>query len=339
MNGRSPAKTAALSIKLVLLLLVAIGPVFAAALWLWPEAAPITGIGAVVGIATGIIAGMRASALLVAYFAVIGAVAVTFGTHPAVGAGIVALNAAALAFLHTRGYGLAMMQVAIFMPYLMPGLSTRSGEGSWLTNHWVIAGLSVVVLGVAGLWGAFLATRVTGRMHIKIPKTPIPASAAVTFGLTIGVLTTAYTWAALEWFPDTQWFWVLLTTYLMSRPVGRLLTGRIRDRIVGTIVGGIFAAGVFFIGLPAAAMSAVGLVLIAVAMTIFVEKRPYWVYASVLTPGVILFDGAGKNALVVDAERIGFTVAGIALAVIASVVTVKATRSIELRRSAASPAG
>jgi uncharacterized membrane protein YgaE (UPF0421/DUF939 family) len=73
------------------------------------------------------------------------------------------------------------------------------------------------------------------------------------------------------------------------------------------------------------------------AFTLMLQGRPYWLFATVLTPAIVLLESAGSTVDEVAEERLGTTLIGVAATVVVMLVltalTPLATRLVARSRT------
>jgi hypothetical protein len=80
------------------------------------------------------------------------------------------------------------------------------------------------------------------------------------------------------------------------------------------VAGAGIAVAIVVAGTPLGLRMAIGYVLLIMAFTVMLSGRPYWLFATFLTPAVILLTEGTANGLDVTAARLAFTLIGVLLA-------------------------
>ena len=75
-----------------------------------------------------------------------------------------------------------------------------------------------------------------------------------------------------------------------------------------------------------------GMLLLSASLAL-ASKVAYWRYVMLITPGVVLLESQPGETLLVDLERLGFTLAGAALALVTAVAVRAIATRLESRRS------
>jgi uncharacterized membrane protein YccC len=111
----------------------------------------------------------------------------------------------------------------------------------------------------------------------------------------------------------------VLTVLVVTQLGSDATVKRTWDRIAGTVVGVAIAAIAASISGSEAVLMGVGLVLTVILVVIALSPHSYFLWTVVVTPVVVLFTSTSiADVKTTDAQRLVFTVIGIALTPIAS---------------------
>jgi hypothetical protein len=308
------------ALKIFVLSVVALlPPTILAAIW-WPAALSIVTFGAIVGIVAALGRGFAVGAK----FAFIFAFAATIGTwvadQPFLAALVVAMMSVLVAFFANRGLAGPMMFAALLVPYVIHSAIGGQPRQGFAANEFLFLLATFLILLAAGFYAALVVSALIKMpSDAQVPDLPTLGQ-SVLYGGLLAVTTGAITFAALTWFSGTLWMWLTLTIYVLTKPTCDLDYAKIWARLGGTLVGSALAAAlVAVIELPGV-FYLIAVLLLVSALTLKVESKPYWLYASLLTPAVILIDSVGNDGSVVVGERLGFTIAGVVIALAMGVV-------------------
>ncbi len=292
---------------------IAIAPFLIASRFLWSGVASIAIFGVFVSTLGTFTNGARVGLGFGLLFVVLGTLAVACSENHLLAALLVAAASAGIAVSAVYGFASVMLLPAMFVPYLIhQPPATLNGAGRTPAYFGAIA----LTLLVAALWGTLLAWLIRrGKERPPAATRVAPRDAAV--GGVLGVVVAGgITYIALTWFASTMWVWLLLTLFVLTKPSADLNLRKTRDRIVGTMVGVTAATVIALFGLPAAATAAIGVLALTVALTLTVLKKPYWIYASFMTPAIIMFDSSQATTAAIAEQRLIYTVLGGILAVL-----------------------
>ncbi len=320
--------------KLLALLVIALAPSAIVSAILWPGAASILAFGAIVGLVGAISSGLRSGVRFAAIFAVASTIAVAVDSVPVLAALLVAAMSALIGVFSTKGLAVPMVVCAQFIPYVIHAPPGRVAEQGLLSGTAIYLGATLLFLFLGGVWGAAVITRLIKKSAPQSPADIISPGHALMFGSILAISTGVLTYVAMMWFSQALWVWLLLTIYVLTNPVGDLDTAKVRDRLTGTIVGVVTAALVVSVISNMVALYVLGILLVTIAFTFQVEKRPYWIFASFLTPAMIIFDSVGKDKLDVAGERLVFTLVGMVVVVLISFAVNLGTKAGDRKRFA-----
>ena len=125
---------------------------------------------------------------------------------------------------------------------------------------------------------------------------------------------------AAAWLPGSLAGWALLSILVIVKPGLADTRQRLLARSVGTMLGGLLAAGIAFLAPVHGVQVALGGVAMLVAPSLYATGANYACYAFALATAIVLMSSTGQNVLAVDLQRVGLTLAAAALvAVLASI--------------------
>ncbi len=320
--------------KQLAFMVIALAPSAIVSAILWPGAASILAFGVFAGVTGAISSGLRSGVYFAAIFAVASTIAVAVDSVPALAALLVAAMSALIGVFSTKGLAAPMVICAIFIPYVISAPPGRVAEQGLLSGTAIYLGATLLFLFLGGVWGAAVITRLIKKSATQSPADSASPGHALIFGSILAISTGVLTYVAMTWFSQALWMWLLLTIYVLTNPVGDLDAAKTRDRLTGTIVGVVAAALIVSVISNAVALYVLGILLMTIALTIMAEKRSYWIFASFLTPAVIIFDSVGKDQLEVAEERLVFTLVGMVVAVLIAFAVTLGTKAGDRKRFA-----
>lgn len=176
-----------------------------------------------------------------------------------------------------------------------------------------LTGMAYVLAG--GLWTTLMGAFVIRAMGVKPPRS-VPGHTAGYFAAALGVLIGAAAFIDMMWLDAASW-WIILTFFVVVQPYYSDSTRRVIERVAGTLAGALIAVIVVELlrGFP------VVITILALVLTLAAAyanlKLPYWVFAMLLTPAVVLqTTGTVHDLFVAIGERALYTVIGAVAAVI-----------------------
>lgn len=169
-----------------------------------------------------------------------------------------------------------------------------------------------------GLWVALLGVGISRALPSRPHARTAPRTAAY-FAVGLGAAAGVLSYICLRWLDPMSW-WLVLTVFVVMRPVYVSTRSRTVSRVAGTVIGAIAAAAIVELFHDAPVMVTI-LAFASGAVAVYANlKAPYWVYAAFLTPAVVLQTPSADGSLTVIIERAGYTVIGAAVAVIVTVI-------------------
>lgn len=293
------------------LLIVGVPFIVASSLW-WSGVAAVAMFAVLVGFWASSSDGVKVGAAFSLGFVVLGTAAVTVSSSPLLAALLIAACAFGTAIAAAYSLSAPMLVVTLFIPYLVHAPpATASGEPRGAGYYFAVAASLVA----AGAWGCFLAWYFGRGKPTPAHPAPVSMQNALRAGLLIAAVVGLITFVAMQRVASTEWVWLLLTILILTKPTAGLNWTMTRARITGTFLGVAGAALIGLFGLPPLVMGLLGVIMITIALTMKVEGRPYWLYASFLTPAVIFFDSASNDTSEIALQRLLYTVVGAVFAI------------------------
>jgi Fusaric acid resistance protein-like len=187
----------------------------------------------------------------------------------------------------------------------------------------ICAGLAVI----GGLWAVLIGVTF---LRDESTGSPVRVPTRIVWFYTgaLVLLLGAAAYVASTWFLKTTAGWVLLTILLVTQPTYDESRHRIRERALGTVVGGIAAAAVATVVSNSAILVAIGTLAMAAAAVLQLQHARYAYFAFFVTAAIILVDAQRSNVFEIDLQRVAFSIVGVAL-----VAVVVATAETILGRS------
>ena len=248
--------------------------------------------------------GWQSGLIIAAPFSVISGLAVWAAPY-ALAAAIVL---AAAAFL--RGYGAkvglhnALMTTVIALGFVVSTPPKFTGS----IPSPILAG--IVTLATA-LWVTLVVF--VAKKWVHPPKLEVMNTARVWwFSTTLAILIGVATWLVIDLDLGHGGAWIILTIVVVYQPYLGDGFKKAGSRAVGTVIGFIIAivVGVFVTSAPI--LYLLGTVCLIVAIVVMLAGKPYWWFATFLTPAIVLYESAGTTVAKVAVERLEATFIGIA---------------------------
>ena len=217
-----------------------------------------------------------------------------------------------------RGWNMLASTMAVFCAFLVV-TPTQIGdvamfEGAAVEFSFRACWSTALAVVVCGCFTALVTPLLLRGRPQRPPRPPIRPQAAYWMAGGIGLLLFVEAWISLSEYRVPAAHWLMLTTLMIVQPSSADTIRRGIHRAIGTVAGAGIAAAIVVAGTPLGLRMAIGYVVLIAALTVMLSGRPYWLFATLLTPAVILLAEGTANGLDVTAARLGFTLMGIALA-------------------------
>lgn len=264
--------------------------------------ATLSGMAAFVACTTG--KGWRTGLVMAGPFAVLAALAVWAAPHPWPAAIVLAIAAflrgyAAKAGLHNS---LTMAVIALgFMVAAPPAVNERIPTPVYV---------GLVALGTV-LWATLAAFLLRKYVHTGALK-PVESIRALAFSSVLALTVGVATWWVVDLDLGHTGGWIILTIVVVFQPELGAGFAKAVQRAAGTVAGFGIAVLIGVVIDHGPLLYLAGTVLLIAAMTMLMQGRPYWLFATLLTPAIVLLESGGSTVDAVAKERLIATLVGVA---------------------------
>lgn len=258
--------------------------------------------------------GLRVGFAVVGSLAVLGVVVVLLSGHTVLLALILLALGVLYGYAAGRGIGSAVLQLPILTPYFMMSPPSLFTDPPVIGLDYFVG--VVVVMLLSGGWTILLLHLVAGKRelkHVEVPDRRVPLLYGTILGVFSAVVMVIGTTVEL----GSHWVWVTLTLYVLADPT-RLIAAKMTGRMLGTLAGFAVVTILALIGIPDSVLQILALPAVWLCLYFMIVKSPYWQYTLFLTIGVVLMNSFGVSTLLLDGERIAFTLLGAALSILAA---------------------
>jgi hypothetical protein len=176
----------------------------------------------------------------------------------------------------------------------------------------ILAGLIALVTTIWVTLIVFIAKR-----WVHAPKlAPIETRRVLWFSSVLALMVGIATWFVVDLKLGHGGGWIILTIVVVYQP--NLGDGfkKAGARAVGTLVGFVIAILVGLVVQNGPILYLLGTVCLVAAMVVMLTGKPYWYFAALLTPAIVLYDSAGSTVTKVALERLEATIIGIAITLV-----------------------
>ena len=290
---------------LFLMTLAGLGPWILLSLCEWPNLAStaiLPGVAITVACFTG--AGWRTGLVAAIPFAVLSGLAAWVSPY-ALWAAIVLAVAAFL-----RGYAARLgLHDALILTVINIGFVVA------IPPHFNSSAPAPLVVGIVTLASGLWTTAVIFVLRKHLPKMPlskVEPQRVLVYSLVLAALVGIAAFLVVKYDLGQTGGWIILTILVVFQP--HLGSGfkKAASRAVGTVIGFGITIAVGVVYPTGSILYAIGFAFLVIAFLLILQNRPYWLYAMVLTPGVVLMASANSTVGVMAMERLKATVLGIA---------------------------
>jgi hypothetical protein len=225
---------------------------------------------------------------------------------------VMAVVALGLGISSRRGWQSGFLWVPISLGYV------ASDAAKELATY----ALPALILGVSFFfWGCAAA----GMTHLIFRKAFLPKPAAVSGRALIGYTGTLAVaafitqGAAVLWDLGHAGGWLVMTPFIVIQPHARDGWRKALFRAGGTLVGFAFVMGVASFVTATTILYAIAILAFTAAMYGMLRRWNYFVYAALLTPAIVILEGAGSSLTQTAEYRLEATLGGVGIALVAMV--------------------
>ena len=257
--------------------------------------------------------GPRISIIMTVALAALGILAIICRHNIWLLATLVFLLGLGYGYAASRGFRRAFVQLPILVPYFMrkpPELFTT--EEPTVNAVYLLAVAVIIIL--AGLWTLTVLSKAAGHRTHTTQRARDPKTAII-YGAILGLISAAVVLTASTYLPNSHWVWITLTLYILANPNEPMNWRRMWERVGGTLAGFTLVTLLVLIGTPDSWLLILGVVTLWACLYFFITKKPYWEYVLFLSMTVVLINSAKINTVLLDLERMAFTIIGALLAV------------------------
>ena len=288
----------------VLMTLAGLGPWILLSFFDWPNvanAAILPAVAVTIACVTG--AGWRTGFIIAVPFAVLAGLATWASPNPWFAAVVLAVAAFLRGYAGRFGLNEALILTVITLGFLV---ATPPHFNSDVDAPLIIGMVTLF----ASLWASAVIF-IVGKQLPKMPLVKVDPMRVLVYSLVLAALVGVAAVLVVTYDLGQTGGWIILTILVVFQP--HLANGikKAASRAVGTVIGfGItIVIGVFYPTGPV--LYAVGFVFFVIMFLFILQNRPYWLYAVVLTPGVVLTASANSTVGVIAIERLKATILGI----------------------------
>lgn len=182
------------------------------------------------------------------------------------------------------------------------------------SQMWTNAAITAAIISASGLWGTAIGAVIGHRV-------PMPAlvslqlKRAAWFAGLLAIALGVAMWFVVHFQWQHGGAWMLLTMLIVIQPYVQDTWHKGLQRVLGTVLGFVIVMIIALITTNELALGLLALAFLAGAMyALMIAHKPYWLYATFLTPGIVIAESLGSSLESLAFARLGFTLAGAAIA-------------------------
>ncbi len=307
--------------KIALLVVIIAAPFVLLGLVL-PGAMGIAFYGVLAGTFAWMSGGPKVGVAVATALSLLGALSIVLADLPWLLAGLLLLLGIGYGIAASRGVGGAFLQLPILVPYFMMGAPPLFSDKTPEITPAYLFGLVAIVI-ASGVWSVFILNKIASGRGLK-PKPVADRGVPLIYGTILGLISATVMLISTFHLPGTHWVWMTLTLYVLANPSELIDWSKMWHRVLGTLLGfAVVLTGATLLNavhVPHTVISLLTMVSLWACLYWFLTKKPYWQYVMFLTMTVVLADTSGASTVTTDVERMGFTIAGALLSILAALL-------------------
>ena len=312
--------------RVVFVLAIPLIPALALSAFGWGSAIGVWMLGAVTGIISTLSSSGRTALVAVAALSVTAGLGVLNNGNPLGSMLLMGTVAGLSGLVSARGLQSALSMVPIATAFIVTQPPVVVVNASDVSNAAVVA----LLIACSGCWGMLVTSTVMRKIHFPAvdPTPPVHARIlAIMLAIVVGVAA----WFVADLNLGHGGAWLLMTIIIVMRPGIRITFVTGVQRAFGTVIGFVIVIALSAVVNRPSTRLVVGGIFMGVSLVIRLNPRyAYWQFILVATPGIVLLvgaDGAEGSLLDVAVSRLGYTLIGSALGLIAMGLLIPFTRS------------
>ena len=272
--------------------------------------------------------GLRSGLLSAVLVGAASTIALLASSITALGVAVMALAALGQGIAAYRG----LQRLTIMVPITMAFVVSEPPTTGPLANA-AAFGLALAAFGCIVAFAVDLVRR--GVPH-PAPQAAMAASRAAAYATLLAITTVATTAIALTYDWRHAGGWLIMTPFIVIQPYVQDGWRKALERALGTLVGFAIASALAWLIGSALVLTVLGYVFASIAIFAMVKKWRYAIYATFLTPAIVLLESGGRAVTELADKRLEATFLGVGLSLAAMAVAIpiyrKQARKIGLEK-------
>lgn len=251
--------------------------------------------------------GWRTGLIIAVPFALFAGLAAWSAASPWVAAIVLAGAAFLRGYAAKAGMHDALVMTVIALGFIVASPIPSSAPGTFSPLPLYVTSVSLI----AALWATLVMFLLRHRLHVREHQGLDPIR-VLAYSLVLAFLIGVATWCVVYFDLGHAGGWIILTIVIVFQPSLGAGFKKAVQRAAGTVIGFLVAMLIGVLLPSGGLLYVIGTVFLLVAFVFMLQGRPYWLYAAVLTPAIVLLESAGSTVDLVAEQRLGATLIGVA---------------------------
>ncbi len=326
------AKTKSIAISVILMVVAGFAPAIVMGALGWKSAVSVAMLG---GLATFLACtmgrGWHTGLVMAVPFSIMTALTVWSAPYALAAAIVLAIAAFLRGYGGKAGMQNAFLTTVIALGFIVAEPPKFSGS---LPAPLIAGGIMLLTT----LWVTLIVF--IAQRWVHPPKlAPLSTSRMLWFSSILALMVGIATWFVVDLSLGHGGGWIILTIVVVYQP--NLGDGfkKAGSRALGTVIGFIIAVAVGAVVESGSILYLLGTICMIAAMVVMLTGKPYWVFAALLTPAIVLYESAGSTVTKVAIQRLDATLVGVAIVLVFMLALVGLNRLFGSRQGPANSSG
>lgn len=249
-----------------------------------------------------------------AFLGLASAVAIASASNAFAGVIVMTLVAVLQGLTGRSGLNKATIMIPVTLAFVVTEPPAAGPLSSALVFGLALAGFAMIVAATIGL--------ITKKSAPASHSNAISRSRTASYAALLSVTTIATSSIALSNDWGHTGGWLIMTPFIVIQPYVQDGWRKALARAGGTVLGFAIAYGLAELLGPSIALTITGFLFATAAILARVKVWPYAVYATFLTPAIVIIESSGRSVTELADKRLEATILGVALSMIAMAIAV-----------------
>jgi len=332
MNSARFAKTKSIAISVALMVFAGFSPAIIMGALGWKSAVSVAMLG---GLATFLACtmgrGWHTGLIMAVPFSIMTALTVWSAPYALAAAIVLAAAAFLRGYAAKAGMQNAFLTTVIALGFILADPPKFSGS---LPEPLIAGGIMLLTT----LWVTLIVF--IAQRWVHPPKlAPLATSRVLWFSSILALMVGITAWFVVDLSLGHGGGWIILTIVVVYQP--NLGDGfkKAGSRALGTVMGFVVAIAVGAVVESGPILYLLGTICMIAAMVVMLTGKPYWIFAALLTPAIVLYESAGSTVTKVAIQRLDATLIGVAIVLVVMLALVTLNRLFGPKKDPVATAG